>query len=300
MFIKRNKHGYLIKDHQKSFLGVLFVLPALCLLFTFLILPALMAGKFSLYNYNLLKPGSMKFIDFQNYLDVLHDRAFWQVMKNTLYFVVIVVPFQSALALLMAILINKKSKITNVFRIGFFSPVITSIVVISILWTFLYARQGLINNFLGLIGIPAQPFLTSEKQAMNSIIFMSAWQASGYFMMVFLAGLKEIPDSLYEAAAMDGANKFMQFIHVTIPGLRDVIKFVIIMTTIQAFKLFQQPFIMTGGGPNGSTQTVVQMIYKEGFQYRNAGYSSAIAIMFFVLIVGISIIMQKAIKDKSY
>jgi len=300
MIAKINRHGYLIKNNQKSFLGVLFVLPALCLLFTFLILPALMAGKFSLYNYNLLKPDNMKFINLQNYVDVLQDRTFWQVMKNTFYFVIVVVPFQSALALLMAMLINKKSKITNVFRIGFFSPVITSIVVISMLWTFMYAKQGLINNFLGLVGIPAQPFLTSEHQAMNSIIFMSAWQASGYFMMIFLAGLKEIPESLYEAASIDGANKFKQFVYVTLPGLRNVIKFVVIMTTIHAFKLFQQPFIMTGGGPNGSTQTVVQMIYKEGFQYRNAGYSSAIAIIFFVLIMVISIVMQRVIKDKSY
>ncbi|PKM58569.1 MAG: sugar ABC transporter permease [Firmicutes bacterium HGW-Firmicutes-3] len=278
----------------------MFVLPAICLLFTFLILPAIMAGKYSFYNYSILKPENMNFIGLTNYTDVLQSKAFWKTMTNTFYFVVVVVPFQSSLALLMAILINKKSRITNVFRIGFFSPVITSIVVISILWTFMYAKEGLINNFLSIFGIPNQPFLTSEKQAMNSIIFMSAWQASGYFMMIFLAGLKEIPETLYEAAAIDGANKFKQFIHVTVPGLRNVIKFVVVVTTIHAFKLFQQPFIMTGGGPNGSTQTVVQMIYKEGFQYRNAGYSSTIAILFFIVIAAVSTLIQKLIKDRSY
>lgn len=297
---QKNQPKIRIARHQKTFLGVLFVLPAICLLFTFLVLPALMAAKYSFFNYNILKPENMRFVGLENYGNVLGSKDFWKVMKNTFYFVIVVVPFQSSLALLMAILINKKSKITNVFRIGFFSPVITSIVVISILWTFLYAKEGLINNFLGLLGIPDQPFLTSDKQAMNSIIFMSAWQASGYFMMIFLAGLKEIPETLYEAATMDGANKLNQFIHITLPGLRNVIKFVAVITTIHAFKLFQQPFIMTGGGPNGSTQTVVQMIYKEGFQYRNAGYSSTIAILFFVVIASISILMQKIIKDRSY
>lgn len=295
-----NKIGEKINRHQTTILGIIFVVPAICLLFTFIIFPALMALKFSLYNYNILKPENMVFIGMKNYLDVLSDEAFWRAMKNTFYFVLIVVPFQTALALLLAILINKKTKYSNVFRIGFFSPVITSIVVISILWTFLYAKEGLINSFLGFFGIPPQPFLTSETQAMNAIIFMSAWQAAGYFMMIFLAGLKEIPESLYEAADIDGADKFMQFIHITVPSLRNVMKFVVVVTTIQAFKLFQQPFIMTGGGPNGSTETVVQLIYKEGFQYRNAGYSSTIAILFFFVIVVVNIVMQKTIKDRSY
>nr|WP_212903597.1 sugar ABC transporter permease [Clostridium polyendosporum] len=280
-------------------LGIMFIIPALILLFTFLILPTILAFKYSFYDYNILMPAKTSFIGLKNYITVLKDETFWNAMKNTFYFVVLVVPFQTALALFLAILINKKSKVTNVFRIGFFSPVITSIVVISILWTFLYSKTGLINNFLGLFGIPPQPFLTSEKQAMNSIIFMSAWQAAGYFMMIFLAGLQDIPKHLYEAASIDGANKIQEFWYVTLPGLKNVFKFVILMTTIQAFKLFQQPFIMTGGGPNGSTETVVQLIYKEGFQYRNAGYSSAIAIIFFLIIITISIGMQKLLTEKT-
>ncbi|GIM28827.1 ABC transporter permease [Clostridium polyendosporum] len=287
------------REREKMILGIMFIIPALILLFTFLILPTILAFKYSFYDYNILMPAKTSFIGLKNYITVLKDETFWNAMKNTFYFVVLVVPFQTALALFLAILINKKSKVTNVFRIGFFSPVITSIVVISILWTFLYSKTGLINNFLGLFGIPPQPFLTSEKQAMNSIIFMSAWQAAGYFMMIFLAGLQDIPKHLYEAASIDGANKIQEFWYVTLPGLKNVFKFVILMTTIQAFKLFQQPFIMTGGGPNGSTETVVQLIYKEGFQYRNAGYSSAIAIIFFLIIITISIGMQKLLTEKT-
>jgi fructooligosaccharide transport system permease protein len=243
-------------------------------------------------------PQKKEFIGLTNYIDVFKDQTFWNAMKNTFYFVIVIVPFQSALALFLALLINRKSKLSNVFRIGFFSPVITSIVVVSILWTFLYAKEGIINNFLGIIGIPDQPFLTSEDQAMNAIILMSGWQAAGYFMMIFLAGLQEIPEVLYEAASIDGANELQKLWYVTLPSLKQVSKFVILMTTIQAFKLFQQPYIMTGAGPNGSTETVVQLIYKEGFQYRNAGYSSAMAIIFFVLIVTISVVLQKILREE--
>ena len=292
--VSSRRPGYSLgREKEKVLLGIIFILPAIMLLFAFLILPIFLAFDYSFFSYNILMPHKKEFIGLSNYTDILKDRTFWNAMKNTFYFVILIVPYQSALALFLALLINRKTKATSIFRIGFFSPVITSIVVISILWTFLYSKEGLINNFLGFIGIPPQAFLTSEDQAMNAIIFMSGWQMAGYFMMVFLAGLKEIPAMLYEASSIDGANKIQQLRHVTLPGLVHVIKFVILMTTIQAFKLFQQPFIMTGGGPNGSTETVVQLIYKEGFQYRNAGYSSAIAIIFFVLIIVISIIMQK-------
>ncbi len=287
--------------NKYQMLGIVFIIPAVIMIITFLIVPTIMAARFSLYNYNLLRADLMEFVGLENYVNIVSNSEFWKSLKNTFYFVVLIVPFQSGLALFMAVLIHDGSKkINTFFRIGFFSPVITSIVVISILWTFLYAKNGLINNFLGNFGINPQAFLTSEDQAMNSIIFMSGWQMSGYFMMIFLAGLKEIPKSLYEAAAIDGAGMFKSFIHITLPGLRNVIKFVVVMTTIQAFKLFQQPFIMTGGGPNGSTQTIVQFIYKQGFQYRNAGYSAAISIIFFFIIILVSVLTQKLMKDKDY
>ena len=128
---------------------------------------------------------------------------------------------------------------------------------------------------------------------MNSIIFMSAWQAAGYQMMIFLAGLQDISPDLYEAAELDGANTTQKFWNVTIPGLRNVIPFVVLITTIQAFKLFTQPFVMTQGGPNESTTTIVFMIFQQGFQFRNVGYSSAIAVIFFILILFVSVLMKK-------
>lgn len=286
------KSHTLNRDREKLIMGVMFVLPALILLFVFLILPFINAFFYSLTSYNILSE-TKKFIGLENYIILFQDPAFWIALRNTFYFVVIVVPFQTALALALALIVNRKIKGRAIFRIGFFSPQITSMVVISILWTILYARNGLINNFLSIFGIPAQPFLNSSGQAMNSIIFMSGWQAAGYFMMIFLAGLQNIPDQLYEAVSIDGANAWQKFRYVTLPGLRSSMNFVLLITTIQAFKLFQQPFIMTGGGPNGSTKTVVQMVYTEGFQFRNAGYSSAMAVIFFIIVFVCQLILQK-------
>lgn len=281
---------------QSQVTGILFSTPAIILILIFLIIPTFMALKNSFYDYYALKPNEKTFIGLKNYIDLFKDKTFLIAFKNTLYFTVIVVPFQTSIALLLAILVNKKFKLAKIFRIGFFSPVITSMVVISILWTFLYnPNNGLINSLLNSVGIKSQPFLTSPNQAMNSIIFMSAWQAAGYYMMIFLAGLQDIPYDLYEASEMDGANKIQQFFHVTLPSLYNVLRFVILMTTVSAFKLFTQSYVMTNGGPQDSTKTVVQLIYEQGFQYRNIGYSSSIAVMFFIFVLIISIILKKLI-----
>lgn len=278
---------------QQIWTGTLFILPAIILLLIFLILPAVLSGWYSLQSYNILRPEATRFIGIENYIIILKSTDFRQTFFNTLYFTIMVVPIQSIIALGLAMLINRKTKLKSIFRIGFFSPVITSLVVVSILWTILYSSNGPINALLGSIGIGPQPFLASKNQAMNSIILMSVWQSAGYFMMIFLAGLQDIPQEHYEAADCDGANAVQKFFYVTIPGLKNVINFVIITTTIQAFKLFNQPYIMTKGGPENSTRTLVQLIYEEGFQYRNAGYASAITVIFFILILIISLAINR-------
>lgn len=284
---------------QKKMTGLIFSLPALILIFIFLIFPTIMAFQNSFYDYYALKPADKAFIGLKNYVDLFKDKTFLVALKNTFYFTVVVVPVQTTIALLLAVLVNQKFKLSKVYRVGFFSPVITSMVVISILWTFLYnPNNGLINSVLEALKIPKQPFLTSPKQAMNSIIVMSAWQAAGYYMMIFLAGLQDIPADLYEAAEMDGANEIQKFFFVTLPSLSNVLRFVVLMTTVQAFKLFTQPYVMTNGGPQDSTKTVVQFIYEQGFQYRNIGYSSAIAVIFFIFVLLISMILKKLIFGK--
>jgi fructooligosaccharide transport system permease protein len=283
-------------QNQKKILGVLFAMPALIFLGTFLVLPVLMAFYYSFLDYNILKPQNRFFVGLGNYWQLFHDAAFFSSLKNTVYFTVLVVPLQSLTALVLALLINKKVRIAPIGRILFFSPVITSMVIVTILWTFLFnVERGPINSFLNVFGIPDQPFLLSVKQAMNSIIFMSIWQSAGFQMMIFLAGLKEVPHVLYEAADIDGSNAWQKFWHVTWPSISHVTSFVLLITTIQAFRLFIQPFVMTYGGPNGATKTLVFLLYEAGFQFRNVGYSCSISMIFFLIVLSISILMRKYI-----
>ncbi|WP_332631803.1 carbohydrate ABC transporter permease [Halalkalibacter flavus] len=292
--VKRNNPNRMTYKRQKKVLGILFSLPALVLLFTFLILPVILAFIYSFMDYAMLRPGEKTFIGLDNYQRLLTDGNFLNALKNTMYFTAVVVPLQSLVALGLALLVNKKVKLASLGRVFFFSPVVTSMVVVAILWTFLYnVENGLINSVLNLFGIPNQPFLLSPNQAMNSIIFMSIWQAAGFQMIIFLAGLKEVPEELYEAAEIDGANAWRKFLNVTLPALKHVTAFVLIITTIQAFRLFVQPFVMTNGGPSGSTKTLVYMLYEEGFQFRDVGYSSAISVVFFIIVLSVSLIMKK-------
>jgi ABC-type sugar transport system permease subunit len=285
-------------QRQKKWLGVFFSLPAILLLFTFLVLPVLLAFFYSFMEYNMLNPDAKSFNGLENYQRLFQDMLFFKALKNTLYFTVLVVPLQCGAALILALLVNKKVKAASLGRVFFFSPVVTSMVVVAILWTFLYnVNDGLINHALNFFGIPNQPFLLSEGQAMNSIIFMSIWQAAGFQMMIFLAGLKEVPETLYEAAEIDGANSWQKFWNVTMPSIQHVTGFVLIITTIQAFRLFIQPYVMTNGGPSDSTKTLVFMLYENGFQFRDVGYSSAIAVVFFLVVMITSFILKKVLKQ---
>ncbi|WP_257984346.1 carbohydrate ABC transporter permease [Neobacillus cucumis] len=296
--VKYKRESHMTYKRQQKVLGVLFSLPALALLFTFLILPVILAFVYSFMNYNMLNPDEKVFTGLDNYIRLFQDKIFFTALKNTLYFTVLVVPLQCGVALFLAILVNKKVKVASLGRVFFFSPVVTSMVVVAILWTFLYnVDNGLINHTLNFFGIKNQPFLLSPNQAMNSIIFMSIWQAAGFQMMIFLAGLKDVPEELYEAAEIDGANVWQKFRNVTLPSIQHVTGFVLIITTIQAFRLFIQPYVMTNGGPSDSTKTLVFMLYENGFQFRDVGYSSAIAVVFFLVVLVASMILKKILKQ---
>lgn len=285
------------KKTSSNVSGIIFVLPAFFFITIFLILPSILAGYYSLTNYNLLKPNAKIFIGLQNYVNVFKDPIFIKSLKNTFYFALIVVPVQCTVALCLALLVNIRTRLKLIFRVSYFSPVVTSMTVVAILWTILYKDDGLLNGLLTNLGFNKFSFLRSSKTAMNSIIFMSIWQAAGYQMMIFLAGLQNIPLEIYEAADIDGATSFQKLIFVTLPSLYNVIVFVVMMTTIQALKLFTQPYVMTQGGPDNSTRTLAYMIYQQGFQLRKVGYASAIAVLFFLIIVFISILMRRFVKE---
>ena len=274
----------------------IFVAPAVILLIAFLVVPMIYTVYFSGFKYQIMRPDAMKFIGLENYQKLFSDKNFWLALKNTVYFTVIVVPCQCVLALALALLVSKKFRGVAVFRTMYFAPQLTSMVVISVLWSVLYnanPNTGLINSILVSLGMSPIKFLSDASTAMNSIIFMSAWQGAGYQMMIFLAGLQGIPRDQYEAASVDGATKFKQFLYITIPGLKGTIKYVIMITMIQAMKLFTQPYIMTQGGPKNSTKTLVYYIYTQGFQKGNFGYACSIAAVFFVIVVCISMAMKK-------
>ncbi|WP_280769717.1 carbohydrate ABC transporter permease [Salipaludibacillus daqingensis] len=287
------------QEGKEAITGYLFLLPALILLSIFLLYPMGTAFYYSLTDFYILRPDEKNFVGLENFSMILGDAAFRQAFVNTMYFTVLVVPIQLGVALGLALLVNKKLKFKVFFRTAYFSPVVMSLVVVSILWTFMYnPNEGLFNEILASLGIPEQPFLSSPDQAMNSIIVMSVWQGAGFQMMIFLAGLQNIPGHLYEAAEIDGANLFQKFLHVTLPGLKNISLFIFITITIAAFKLLVQPMIMTQGGPLGSTKSLVYHIYEVGFNYRDVGYASSMAVVFTVMVLIITIVQRFLIKEE--
>lgn len=230
--------------------------------------------------------------------DPLFYKSFW----HTLLFAMLVVPFQGTLALLMAMLVNKEIKGRNFFRTVFFAPVVTSMVVVSIVWSFLYNKDlGLLNKYLetltfGLVG-PID-WIGDPGMALIAIVIMSAWQGAGFQMIIFLAGLQAIPKSLYEAANLDGANKFQQFWYVTLPSLSNTMVFIIISTTIAAFSLFTQVDVMTKGGPNDSTSTVMFHVVRKGFREQDIAYGSTISVIYFLTILLIAMVQKKYLDSR--
>ena len=284
------------RKRNERITAYLFIAPAVVLLIAFLVVPMIYTAYFSVFKYQIMRPDNIDFIGIDNYTKLFADKNFWVALKNTVYFTIIVVPAQCALALGLALLVSKQFRGVSVFRTMYFSPQLTSMVVIAVLWSVLYnanPNTGLINSLLVNIGLKPINFLTNEHTAMNAIIFMSAWQGAGYQMMIFLAGLQGIPRDQYEAASVDGATKWNQFRYITLPGLRGTIKYVIMITMIQAMKLFTQPYIMTQGGPKNATKTLVYYIYTQGFQKGNFGYACSIATVFFVIVVTMSLTMKR-------
>ncbi len=287
-------------NRNEIIVGYLFILPAMILLFLFIILPMTSAVSYSFTNYFLLKPGQQEFIGLKNYQRIFTDDQLFKSFLNTCQFVIKVVPLQLSVALALALIINKRFKANGFYRVAYFSPAILSLVVVSILWSsLLNPTSGLVNEVLSKFNIDQQPFLTSTKQAMNSIVVISAYSGCGYQMLIFLAGLKNIDQSMYEAATIDGANKVKQFIHITLPSLRAIMIYQIITIVIQAFKLIVQPMVMTGGGPEYSTITILQFIYEEGFRHRYIGYASAVTVLFTIFLIIVSLIIKKVLPDES-
>ena len=227
---------------------------------------------------------------------IAKDPTFLRALINTMIFVLVIVPGQGGLALIMALLVNQRLRGVNVFRTIYFSPVVTSMAVLAIVWKFLYnPDEGLINHFLTIISfgnIHPPGWLIDSHTALLAIIILSTWQAAGFQMVIFLAGLQGIPFDLYEAAQMDGASTWQQFRFVTLPLLRNTTIFVVISTTILAFRLFTQVDVLTKGGPKDSTVSLVFHAVDQGFRQQKIGYGSAITIVFFLFVLVIALVQH--------
>ena len=275
----------------------IFVLlgPSLVGMTAFYILPVLSSFVISFAKWDLLSP--IKWIGFRNYLNAVADPSIQQALGNTLTFILGYLPTVVAGGLGLALLLNRRLKGRTFFRAVYFVPVVTSWVAVSLIWKWLLNPQyGLINFGLSLIGIKGPGWLFDPNWAMAGVVLTTVWKDIGFVTVIYLAGLQEIPESLGEAAALDGAGTWQKFRFVTFPMLAPTTFFVTTISLISSFQVFDQVFIMTGGGPVGATTTMVQLIYKNAFSYSAMGYASAISWILFALIFGVTIVqnlMQK-------
>ncbi|MDB7088200.1 MULTISPECIES: carbohydrate ABC transporter permease [Enterococcus] len=235
-----------------------------------------------------------EFVGMQNFTRMLSDDTFWISLKNTFLYTIGVVPLTLICSLGLAILLNQKIRGVKFFRTAFFFPYVTSLVAIAVVWSMLFhPTMGPINQFLRMVIENPPGWLSSSDWALTAIIIVSVWRGMGYYMILYLAGLQGISKELYEAAAMDGANKWKQFIHITVPALRPTTFFVTIMLVINCFKIFDLVQVMTDGGPGRATNVLVYQVYSEAFVKFNFGYASAIAMVLFVIVLVITVIQFK-------
>ena len=286
------------RKKSNSLLGMAFFGPALVLLTIFLFLPMLLTLVFSFTDYFALNPDLTHFVGLENYITIFKDELFLKAFLNTVKFVFIIVPLQGGGALILALLINKVTHCKKYFKVAFFIPVVMSLAVVSTLWMQIYNPEGILNTVLANLGISAQPFIYSDKQALPSIAFMSIWQGVGYQMIIFLGGLQAINPGLYEAAEMDHASGWQKFRDITLPELKPICVFVFITITIGAFKMIVQPMVMTGGGPSHSTFTLVYDIYETGTVNWEMGLAFTMAIVFVIFVVILTIVQTILTRDK--
>ncbi len=268
---------------------IFFLAPALGAIFIFFFIPVIAAFIISFTDFDIYTLGdlsTLRFIGFDNYAKLLNDELFWTALQNTFYFVVVAGPLSIAVSLSAALLLNSKlTKFKSLFRLAYFLPVVTTLVAVAIVWRFIYHPNfGILNFFLGMFGINPIDWLGDPFWAMPSIIILAVWKNFGYNMIIFIAGLQNIPDELYEAADIEGASAFQKFIHITLPMLAPTTIFVSIITMIGYFQLFAEPYVMTQGGPLNKTLSIVQYMYQEGFRWWNMGYSASIAFILFIII----------------
>jgi len=280
----------------------LLLSPTLFVLLLFIIGPILFAVFLAFHKVQLLGTTTFEFVGLSNFEKIMEDTRAKIALWNTVKYVLIVVPCQTVLALVLAATLNAGLKGQKFFRIVYFLPTLTSSAVLTLIFMWMYNQNGLINNVLEFLGLPTYNWLGDPSVALNAIMIMNIWSTAPYFMVIYLAALQDIPESLYEAAELDGANAIQKFLYVTVPYLRPVTSFVVIMGLIGTFQLFDQSYIFSqgSGGPNNSTLTVVLLIYQYAFKNLGAmGYAAALAFALALIILIATLLQRKFSKEES-
>ncbi|HET9439403.1 MAG TPA: sugar ABC transporter permease [Longimicrobiales bacterium] len=279
-----------------------FVAPALVLIGVFFFLPVAASLLLSITDfdiYAIADRANTRFVGLRNYTDLFGNSVFWAAVRNTFYFALVGGPLTVAVSLAAALLVNARVvKYKSLFRTIFFVPFVTTLVAVAIVWKYLYHPQyGLLNYVLSWFGIGPVSWLGDAKWAMPSIILMAVWKNFGYNMLIFIAGLQNIPAELYEAAYLDGAGPWRRFWNVTLPMLAPTFLFVGVITMIGYFQLFAEPYVMTGGGPLRATTSLVLLMYEEGFRWWRMGVAAAVAFVLFIIILIWTILQFRLQRD---
>ena len=276
--------------HHWRLTPYLFLLPALLILGLTVFYPALQAFYLSFTRYDLIDPP--QWIGVANFRRLWADPIFWQTLRNTLLYLVCVVPILVITPLGLAILVNQKLRGIRWFRVAYYTPVIISMVVAGIAWKWLYADNGLLNQFLKLSGLSVEgiPWLTSPDWSIFSVMVVTVWKGLGYYMVIYLAGLQAIPEDLYEAAAIDGSDGLRKHWDITVPLMRPYLFLVAVISAISATKVFEEIYVMTQGGPLNSSKTIVYYVYEQAFQSLEISYACTIGLVMFLIILVLSIL----------
>ena len=276
-------------NYYKKYTPYLFLIPALAVLMVFFFIPFFQTFGLSFFNYSssLYHPS---FCGVDNYIKLFKEPVFYKVMFNTFLYLIIAVPFLVIFPLFLAILINRKIRGLTLYKILLYLPVIVSIVVAAIAFKWLYANQGVLNYVLSLFNIKPVGWLVDTNWALFSVAVVTIWKGIGYYMMIYLASLMGVPQELYEACDIDGANFLTKHLTVTVPHIMPTIALVSTISTISAMKVFAEIYVMTKGGPLNATKTIVYYIYERAFENLDLGYASALAVVLLVVVMLFSLI----------
>ncbi len=272
--------------------GYLFTLPYVLFFAIFTAYPLGFAFYLTVHDWNIVR-AVRPFVGLRNYERLLADELFWRALLNTGIFLAVHIPLQIAVALLLSVILNQRLRARGFFRVAFFLPFVTSGAIISLVWLRLYADDGLLNAYLGLLGLGPVGWLSDPSVAMSSIAVMATWKNVGYYLMIFLAALQAIPDQLYEEATLNGASAWQRFRHITFPLLNPAFILVVILSTIGGFSLFVEPFVMTGGGPLDATLSLVLYLYQQAFQFLRMGYAAAIGVVLALMIFLVTVLQRR-------